>query len=127
MIESNLELLANTDLGGAPNVGEGMAMKVTAGGRRLLYVAHENPPVDFSILDVSDPRAPRLVWQLPTAHAEVRGNSLALRGDLLLTASQVKRPGMRPAGFRVWDISNPVEPVQVSFFDCSGPHSRGVH
>jgi hypothetical protein len=30
-------------------------------------------------------------------------------------------------GFRSNDVSNPVEPREVSFFDMSGPHSIGVH
>lgn len=126
-LQRNLSLIAHHDLGGAPNAGEGMAMKVTPDGRRVLYVAHENPPMCFSVLDVTDPADPRLVWQLPLPHGDVRGNSLALSGDTLLVAYQVKRPGERPAGFQVWDVSNPVEPREVSFFDTSGPHSQGVH
>jgi hypothetical protein len=126
-IAHNLKLLAQHDLGGAPNAGEGIAMKVTPDGRRILYVAHENPPIDFSILDVTDPSSPELLWQRPLPHRDVRGNSLALRGDTLLTAYQVKRPGGTPAGFQVWDVSDPVQPKEISFFDTSGPHSQGTH
>ena len=85
-IAHNLRLLANHDLGGAPNAGEGIAMKITPDGRRILYVAHENPPMAYSILDVTEPTNPELLWQLPVPHNAVRGNSLALRGDILLTA-----------------------------------------
>jgi hypothetical protein len=126
-LERNLTLLAQHDLGGAPNAGEGIAMKVTRDGRHLLYIAHENPPMAFSILDVSDPRDPRLVWQLPVPNKEVRGNSLALAGDLLLLAYQVTRTGERPAGFQIFDVSNPVQPREIAFYDTSGPHSQGVH
>lgn len=45
----NLRLLAHHDAGGAPNLGEGMAIKLGPGGRRYLYVAHEHPPVAFTI------------------------------------------------------------------------------
>jgi hypothetical protein len=126
-IEHNLRLIAHHTLDGAPNTGEGIAMKVTADGRRLLYVANEHPPIAMSILDVTDPAAPELIWQLPTRHDKVRGNSLALRGDVLVMASQVIDPGDEPAGFFVFDISDPTSPKEVSFFDTSGPHSRGVH
>lgn len=126
-IAHNLRLLAHHDLGGAPNAGEGIAIKVTRDGRRIMYIAYENPPMAFSILDVTDPSRPELVWQLPLPHNEVRGNSLALRGDTLLMAYQVRRPGMKPAGFQVYDVSDPVRPREVSFFDTSGPHSQGVH
>ncbi|MBI3938252.1 MAG: hypothetical protein HY323_14835 [Betaproteobacteria bacterium] len=126
-IAHNFKLLARHDAGGAPNLGEGMAMKVMPDGRRILYIAHEYGPATFSIFDVTEPGDPRLVWQLPIPHRNVRGNSLALRGDMLLMAYQVSRPGLKPAGFQVYDVSNPVQPREVSFFDMSGPHSQGVH
>ncbi|MBI4493995.1 MAG: hypothetical protein HY690_14495 [Chloroflexi bacterium] len=126
-IERNLKLIAHSDLGGAPNVGEGLAMKLASGGRRFFYVAHESAPIAFSVLDVTDPCRPELVWQLPTPHQDVRGNSLALRGDTLLLAYQVKRPGLTPAGFQVFDLSDPASPRELGFFDTSGPHSQGVH
>jgi hypothetical protein len=107
-IAHNLKLLAQHDAGGAPNLGEGMAMKVTRDGRRIMYIAHEYGPATFSIFDVTEPREPRLLWQLPIPHRDVRGNSLAMRGDLLLMAYQVNKPGLKPAGFQVYDISNPV-------------------
>ena len=126
-IQHHMRLLAHHDLGGAPNCGEGMAMKVMPDGRRYLFVAHEHPPMDFSVLDVTDPRRPELVWQRPLPHREMRGNSLSLWGDVLLTAQQVYRPGHHPAGFHLWDVSNPRQPREIAFFDTSGPHSQGVH
>jgi hypothetical protein len=92
-----------------------------------MYIAHEHAPMAFSIFDVTEPRDPKLVWQLPLPHRNVRGNSLALRGDILLMAYQVNKAGLKPAGFQVYDVSNPVEPREVSFFDMSGGHSEGVH
>src|SRR5690606_15336645 len=126
-IANNFKLLAQHKAGEAPNLGEGIGMKITRDGRRIMYIAHEHPPVAFSIFDVTEPREPKLVWQLRTPHREVRGNSLALRGDLLLTAYQVYKPGLKPAGFQVYDVSNPVEPREITFYDLSGEHSWGVH
>ena len=123
----NMKLIAHHEAGGAPNLGEGMAMKITKDGRRIMYIAHEYGPASFSIFDVTEPSDPKLVWQLPIPHRDVRGNSLAMRGDLLLMAYQVNKPGLKPAGFQIYDISNPVEPKEVAFFDVSGPHSYGVH
>src|SRR5439155_20020229 len=96
-IAHNLRLLANHDLGGAPNAGEGIAMKITPAGRRILYVAHENPPMAYSILDVTEPTSPELLSQLPVPHDGVRRNSLALRGHLAPTACQRGRKGDKPA------------------------------
>src|SRR5918999_6289930 len=86
-IQNNVKLIGHSDLGGAPNAGEGMAMKVTPNGQRLLYLAHENPPMAMSILDVTDPARPELVYQAEVPHNDVRGNSLAIHGDTLLLAS----------------------------------------
>ena len=126
-VEHNVKLVAHHTLEGAPNIGEGMAMKITDDGRRLLYLANENPPMAMSLLDVTDPTNPELVWQLPCEHDKVRGNSLSLFGDTLLLANQVTDAGMVPAGVHVFDISTPEKPEQVGFFDTSGPHSKGVH
>ncbi|MCP5156642.1 MAG: hypothetical protein H6983_20870 [Ectothiorhodospiraceae bacterium] len=123
----NLKLVGHDDLGGAPNAGEGIAIKITRDGRRIMYLAHENPPMCLSVLDVSTPSAPTLLWQLPLPHNKVRGNSLAMHGDLLLQAYQVAKPGDAPAGFEVYDISTPDKPRKIGWFDASGPHSQGVH
>jgi hypothetical protein len=126
-IERNLRLIGHNDLGAGPNAGEGLAMKITPSGRWLFYVAHENPPMAMSILDVTDPTKPELVYQAEVPHNDVRGNSLAIRGDTLLLASQCKYPGQQPAGFTVFDLSDPIQPREIAFFDTSGPHSQGVH
>lgn len=126
-IAHNLKLLAQHDAGGAPNLGEGMAMKIK-NGRRYMYIAHEHHPVCFSIFDVTEPAAPKMLWQLPLPHKNVRGNSLAMRGDILIQAYQVNKAGLKPAGFQVYDISKPAEPREIAFFDLSGgPASQGVH
>ncbi|MGH7554006.1 MAG: LVIVD repeat-containing protein [Longimicrobiales bacterium] len=126
-IAHNLKLLARHDAGGAPNLGEGMAMKIKD-GRRYLYIAHEHHPACFSIFDVTEPSAPKMLWQLPLPHKNVRGNSLALRGDILIQAYQVNKTGLKPAGFQVYDVSKPAEPREIAFFDLSGgPASQGVH
>ena len=126
-LSHNLELVGRSDLGGAPNAGEGIAMKITPDGRRILYVSHENPPMCISILDVTDPSDPIMKWQLPLPNRRVRGNSLTLCGDILLLAYQVMVPGEEPAGFEVYDVSDAINPKKIGFFDASGPHSQGVH
>jgi len=126
-IEKNLRLIGHNTLGAGPNAGEGLAMKITPSGRRLFYVAHENPPMAMSILDVTDPTKPEIVYQAEVPHDGIRGNSLSIHGDTLLLANQSKEPGMTPAGFYIYDLSDPIQPREVAFFDTSGPHSQGVH
>jgi hypothetical protein len=121
-----LRLLGHCDLGGRGNCGEGISLRA-AGGRRTLYIAHESAPVNFSVVDVSDPAKPALVAQTELPHHDVRSNSLAAVGDLLAVAYQVREPGLKPAGVELFDISRPAEPRSVATFDTSGPHSRGAH
>ena len=121
-----MRYLSQHDLGGHGNCGEGIAV-LERGGRRYLYLAHERGPANFSVLDVTDPTAPRLLTQTMLPHGGVRSNSLAVSGELLVVAYQVDRPGERPAGIEVYDLSRPAEPRPVSFLDLSGPCSRGTH
>lgn len=121
-----LRPLAQCDLGGFGNGGEGMGL-LSQGGRRTLFIAHESGPINFSAVDVTRPDQPRLVHQARLPHRQVRSNSLALCGDLLAVAYQSARHGGSPAGLEIFDVSDPVGPRSVSFFDTSGPSSRGVH
>ncbi|HLH27003.1 MAG TPA: hypothetical protein VK066_31150 [Chloroflexota bacterium] len=120
-------LLAHHDLAGAGNGGEGLVLQRRPDGRRIFYVAHESAPQAVSILDVTDPRQPALLCQLPVEHPRVRGNSLAVVGDLLLVARQVARAGDEPAGLWLYDVSDPAAPRQLAFFNTGGGVSRGVH
>ena len=122
----NMRLLAHHDLDANGLCGEGTAMLRT-GGRSYLYVANERGPVNFSVLDVSDPRKPELVAQTRLPHDKVRSNSLAVAGGLMLVAYQVSERGLGPAGVEVFDLSNPVEPKSIGSLDLSGPTSRGTH
>jgi hypothetical protein len=123
----NMTLLAHHDLGGFGGMGEGMSLQKTKDGRRILWMAHESAPKNFTGVDVTDPRQPRMVVQTELPHAKVRSNSLDVVGDLMVVAYQTQTVGLKPAGVDLFDISVPEKPRLLSHFDCSGPHSRGVH
>ena len=123
----NIQLIAHHDLDGFGNGGEGMALQATGDGRRILYIAHESGPKDFTGVDVTDPRNPQLVVQTELPNGEVRSNSLDLVDDILLVAYQGVRPGIQPVGMGVFNVSDPASPKRIAFFDTSGPHSRGAH
>jgi hypothetical protein len=123
----NMRLLAHHELQGFGGMGEGMGLQLAKGGRRILWLAHESAPKNFTGVDVTDPRAPRVVVQTELPHAKMRSNSLDVVGDTLAVAYQTSSPGMKPAGFELFDVSTPEEPKLISHFDCSGTHSRGVH
>jgi hypothetical protein len=123
----NMRLLAHHDLSGFGGVGEGMSIQAVRDGRRVLWVAHESAPKNFTGIDVTDPRAPKLVVQTDLPHARMRSNSLDVVGDIMAVAYQTSGVNIQPAGFDLFDVSVPEQPRRISHFDCSGPHSRGVH
>ena len=126
-IIEGFKLLAHHDLNGFGGLGEGTAIQIAPDGRRILWLAHESAPKNFTAVDVSDPRAPKLVVQTDLPEPFMRSNSLELVGNLMAVAYQTKSHGQKPAGMELFDISVPEAPRSIAFFDASGPHSRGVH
>jgi hypothetical protein len=123
----NFKLLAHDMLGGFGGMGEGMSVQIAPDGRRIIWLAHESAPKNFTAVDVSDPRKPKVVCQTDLPHANMRSNSLETCGNMMAVAYQTSKKDLQPAGFELFDISKPEHPKSVGFFDCSGPHSRGVH
>ncbi len=123
----NFKLLSHHTLQGFGGMGEGMSVQIAPDGRRVIWLAHESAPKNFTAVDVSDPRKPKVICQtdLPTSH--MRSNSLETCGNIMAVAYQTQKKGQQPAGMELFDISNPEKPRSISFYDCSGEHSRGVH
>lgn len=122
-----LRLLAQDALAGHGNIGEGMSVSRDRRGRRIMWLAHESAPIEFTAVDVTDPRQPQVVAQQRLPHNDMRSNSLDVVGDIMVVAYQSKQAGARPAGMAIYDVSEPERPRQIGFFDASGPESRGVH
>ncbi len=123
----NMRLLAHHELAGFGGIGEGMGMQQTHDGRRILWLAHESAPKNFTGVDVTDPRTPKVIVQTDLPHARMRSNSLDVVGDMMAVAYQTSGVNIQPAGFDLFDVSEPERPQRISHFDASGPHSRGVH
>ena len=137
----NMKLLAHHELNGFGGIGEGTNMQATQDGRRILWLAHESAPKNFTGVDVTDPRNPKLVVQRDLPHNKMRSNSLDVVGDMMAVAYQVRagggnpndpanireNAGLKPAGIDLFDISTPEDPKLISHFDASGPHSLGAH
>jgi hypothetical protein len=123
----NMKLISHNELAGFGGVGEGISMQVAPDGRRILWLAHESAPKNFTAVDVSDVRNPKVVVQTELPHAKVRSNSLDVVGNIMAVAYQTKEWGMKPAGFDLFDVSKPEQPKLISHFDASGPCSRGAH
>jgi len=53
-ISRNMKLISHNELAGFGGIGEGINMQVTKDGRRILWLAHESAPKNFTAVDVSD-------------------------------------------------------------------------
>ncbi len=134
--QKNMLLIGQENLNNHGDGGEGMAIQQRPDGHRILFIAHEGETTCLSIVDVTHPEAPALLNQLPSPAPEVtRCNSLGLSGNLLVVANQTMKVGQSPAGMWVLDVSDlarvqkarSMQDLALSFFDTSGPNSRGVH
>jgi hypothetical protein len=134
--QRNMLLIGHSDLNGHGDGGEGLVIQQRSDGRRILYLAHEGEKTCLSIVDVTHPEAPVVLNQLPSPAPDVtRCNSLGLAGNVLAVADQTMKPGQSPAGMWVLDVSDlahiqkarNMQDLALSFFDTSGPNSRGVH
>jgi hypothetical protein len=113
----NIRLLAQTDLD-----GHGATMEVVARGNHL-YVGHSELGVGVSVLDISNPRMPRLVHRVPVP-ADVQGHKIQICGDLLVVGHEAKSPQAARTGIAVFHLKNPEEPRQIGFLQTAGlgPH-----
>src|SRR6202022_354277 len=113
----NFKLIAQHALDGFGGMGEGMSIQIAPDGRRILWLAHESAPKNFTAVDVSDPRNPKIVVQTDLPQSYMRSNSLELTGDILAVAYQTQKVNQKPAGFELFDISVPEKPKSIAFYD----------
>src|SRR6201984_2844912 len=121
----NFKLIAHHELDGFGGMGWAMAVQVAKDGRRIIWLAHESAPKNFTAVDVSDPHKPKVVVQTDLPQAYMRSNSLEITDNLMAVAYQGQKAGQKPAGFELFDISVPEKPRSIAFIDCSGDYSRG--
>src|SRR5207302_7424577 len=93
----NFKLIAHDTLAGFGGMGEGMAVQVAKDGRRILWLAHESAPKNFTALDVSDPKKPKVIVQTDLPQSHMRSNSLEITGDIMAVAYQTQKAGQQPA------------------------------
>ena len=116
------------------NVGHLARMEIAGGGQivikgRLAFVGHQHGPEGTTILDISDPRRPRVLTQLMTSHPWSHSHKVRVVGDLMVVNSEIEpgkgdRSSYPDGGFRIYDIANPATPKLITFVKT---HARGVH
>jgi hypothetical protein len=82
-------------------MGEGIAVQIAKDGRRILWLAHESAPKNFTGLHVFDPRNPKMVVQTELPQSYMRSNSLEMSGNILAVAYQTQKVGQQQAGIGI--------------------------
>jgi hypothetical protein len=96
---------------------------------KLAFIGHQHGPDGTTILDISDPRSPKLLTRLTLAHPMAHSHKVRVIDDRMLVNSEVE-PGkgdrleFLEGGFRIYDIKNPANPKLITFVKT---HARGVH
>jgi hypothetical protein len=96
---------------------------------RFAYVGHQHGPDGTTILDISDPRQPKVVSKLMTSHPWSHSHKVRVVGDLMVVNSEIEpgkgdRLSYPDGGFRIYDIATPANPKLITFVKT---HARGVH
>ena len=82
------------------------------------YVAHMQPPLGTTILDISDPKHPHIVTQIhisPTLHS----HKVRVHGDIMLVNHEKYRgyrgPEVSQGGLKIYDIAHRAKPREIAF------------
>jgi hypothetical protein len=117
----------------SPNVRHLSRMELPGGGQITIqgdyaFVGHQNGPEGTTILDISDPRQPKIVSRLMTPNFVTHNHKVRVVGDLMFTNSE-HQPGTPRAkfdlpGFCIYDIKDKANPKLIKLMRTYG---RGVH
>src|SRR5439155_21680752 len=115
----NMRLVGQTDLNGH---GDCMHVNLKDG---FAFVGHMGQSrVGTSVVDVSDPRRPRVVTQLETP-VGTHSHKVQVVDDVLLVnyernALLENNPQTWTGGLKVFDVSRPQEPREIAFVPMAG-------
>ncbi len=93
------------------------------------YIGHITGPEGTTIVDVSDPKHPRKVWECDIAPGLHSHKARAANGVMLVNyevdgATWGKYEGPFQGGLGIYDVSDPAHTRQITFWECAG---NGVH
>jgi hypothetical protein len=125
---------ANAPVYSSGNVQHLCRQEIPGGGQIVIqgqyaYIGHQHGPDGTTILDISDPRRPRIVSQLAASHPWSHSHKVRVVGDLMVVNSEIEpgkgdRLSYPDGGFRIYDIKDKAAPKLVTFVKT---HARGVH
>jgi hypothetical protein len=117
---TNVKHLCRTEIPGGSQI-------VTQG--KYAFIGPQHGPEGTMILDISDPRDPKVVCKLSVSHPMSHSHKVRVMGDIMVVNSEIE-PGKGDrltypdGGFRIYDITNPAVPKLISWVKT---HARGVH
>ena len=129
---------ADADAGAAPrgssNIRHLSRMELPGGGQIVIqgttaFVGHQVGPEGTTILDISDPRKPKVLSQIMCSHPWSHTHKARVVGDIMLVNSE-REPGKGNAreyaegGFRIYDVKDKTNPKLITFHKTYG---KGVH
>ena len=130
---------AESDSGTAPrgssNIRHLCRMEIEGGGQIVMdghyaYIGHQHRPEGTTILDISDPRKPKVLSTLKPNHPWSHSHKVRIAGDLMIVNSEfeggagARREEYPDGGFRIYDIKDRTKPKLVTFVKT---HGKGVH
>ena len=91
------------------------------------YVGHMDPPHGTSVLDVSDPRHPRILAGIEIP-AGLHSHKVRVANEVMVVNRELHRGGPLPegefVGLRIFDVAKPQAPREIARWACAG---TGVH
>lgn len=131
-------LKRRSDAGFAPvmssNVRHLCRLETPGGGQvvvqgKYAYIGHMKNPQGTTIMDVSDPRNPKVVSVVNTQDPNTHSHKVRVLGDLMFVNAE-HQPGSCPrneyadGGWRIYDIRDKANPKLLSYVKT---HGKGVH
>ena len=128
----------DADAGAAPrgsaNIRHLSRMELPGGGQIVIqgttaFVGHQVGPEGTTILDISDPRKPKIVSQIMCPHPWSHTHKARVVGDIMVVNSE-REPGKGnlreypEGGFRIYDVKDRTNPKLITFHKTYG---KGVH
>jgi hypothetical protein len=131
---STARVRAGNPIYASDNVHHLCRQEISGGGQiviqgRYAFIGHQHGPEGTTILDISDPRNPKVVSVLMVSHPWSHSHKVRVVGDLMVVNSEIE-PGKGDrlqypdGGFRIYDIKDKAAPKLLAFMRT---HARGVH
>ena len=111
----NVRMLGRTDIAGGGQV-------VVENG--YAYVGHMDPPHGTSIVDVRDPKHPKIVAEIEIPQG-VHSHKVRVSGDIMLVnLERYRSKEKQTSGLKVYDIAKKEKPKKIAFYQTNGGVQR---